>query len=1071
MLLKKVRTAAKARLTIAANRLSRLTSASSREDFVLAQDHFQEKLKLFDEAQEAVEALIVDEENLLKEIEEGESFREEKQSVLAKAMNVKNENSKDSRSSISDDLSVSSTSRVSANLPKLTLPTFSGDLITWQSFYDSFISIIDLRKDLSDIDKFQYLLSSLRDEAKHCLQGLPLTSANYSVAKELLEGRFGRKEKIVQQHIQCLLNVSNRKGLWKLYDEIQVHVRSLANLGVEGDNYGLVLAPIILHQLPSEIRLEWSRKGEGKEGNFAELLDFLYSEIQHRERSQVYDSSKHEVKKPQGKPSAAALVSHQKTGPRCAFCRGEHWSDQCPDIKDLNHEQRFEKIKKMNLCFLCLGSHKANKCSDKRSGKPKVCFYCKGNHHQVLCKKRTPVSSEKSDSPCEIAVSPTLYSKTDHCNTLMQVVKTKIKDTSVNVLFDSGSDRSFISKTCVKSLKLKPVDNECLSFCPFGQSQSGNNELRNVFQIYHNNEPIRLIEIPTICSTMYRAPVPKDIISLFTGKNVQFNEDFVTGREVKIDILIGLDFYWPLILDQKHSCYGLVAQDTVFGWMLSGTYQNEKMSGKITNQNPQVRMLFCQTATEVNTMWDLDSIGIKGKSEIESECSIEEKFMNTFNEAITFGDGRYEVSLPWKSEDHKNMIVNNVRQAEMRLQSLQKRLCRTPELRQAYQQVFVDLEADGIIEEVNLDQLPDNPVFYLPHRPVVREASLSTKVRPVFDASAKGDNGVSLNDCMTIGPKLLPDLFAVLLRFRRWQFGLTADIQKAFLQISLAGPDCDVHRFLLMEQNGSIRHMRFKRVTFGNSASPFILNAVIKYHLAKFSHSEVIDELKANLYVDDWLTGADSQDTLMAMMAESSKILKEGGFFLTKWASNSSQVQQEVQKCLVQHDVAQVQKVLGMTWNTTVDCFNFETKAEKNVVFTKRSLLRLIARQFDPIGLLTPFTIGLKILFQEVWQAHHDWDVALPPEVQTKIQAWVDELEGICQWNIPRRLTKDAWSELSALELFVFCDASEKAYGTCIYLMSSGASGPQMRLVTSKVRVAPLKKISLPRLELLSALL
>ena len=353
----------------------------------------------------------------------------------------------------------------------------------------------------------------------------------------------------------------------------------------------------------------------------------------------------------------------------------------------------------------------------------------------------------------------------------------------------------------------------------------------------------------------------------------------------------------------------------------------------ITNHNPQLNatMMFCQTTTDVCSMWDLDSIGIKGELENESECSMKDRFMDNFNETIIFGEGRYEVRLPWKSEDHKHMLVNNVRQAEVRLQSLHKRLSRTPELRQAYQQVFIDLESDGIIEEVKIDQLPDNPVFYLPHRPVVREASLSTKVRPVFDASAKGDNGVSLNDCMIIGPKLLPDLLAVLLRFRRWQFGLTADIQKAFLQISLATPDCDVHRFLLMEQDGGLRHMRFKRVTFGNSASPFLLNAVIKYHLAKFSDSVVIEELKANLYVDDWLTGADSQDSLMGMMSESRKILKEGGFILTKFASNSSQVQQEVQKSLVQYDVAQVQKVLGMTWNTTVDCFNFETKAEKKI--------------------------------------------------------------------------------------------------------------------------------------------
>lgn len=420
---KKVRTAAKARLTIASNRLSKLTSASSREDFVLAQEHFQEKLKLFDEAQEAVEALIVDEDNLLKEIEEGESFREEKQSALAKAMNVTNENSKDSRSSISDDVSVSSTSHVSANLPKLTLPTFSGDLITWQSFYDSFISIIDLRKDLSDIDKFQYLLSSLKDEAKQCLQGLPLTSANYSVAKELLEGRFGRKEKIVQQHIQCLLNVSNRKGLWKLYDEIQVHVRSLASLGVKGDNYGLVLAPIILHQLPSDIRLEWARRCEGKEGDITALLDLLYAEIQYRESSKYDVNSKIENQKGTNinKPSAAALVSHkgsEKPKPRCVFCKADHWPDQCPDIKNLDYEKRLDKIKDLNLCFLCLGTnHKASHCFKQR-----VCYHCKGPHNQVLCRKL--ISETRETRPIEnndsIDVSSTLYTKTNNGSTIMQ---------------------------------------------------------------------------------------------------------------------------------------------------------------------------------------------------------------------------------------------------------------------------------------------------------------------------------------------------------------------------------------------------------------------------------------------------------------------------------------------------------------------------------------------------------------------------------------------------------------------------------------------------------------------------
>ena len=100
------------------------------------------------------------------------------------------------------------------------------------------------------------------------------------------------KKKIIQQHIQCLLNISGEKNLWKLYDEVQVHVRSLATLRVDGDSNGLVLAPIILHHLPSEVRLEWARQSEGREGELSFLLEFLYSEIQNRERSQITNEVK-----------------------------------------------------------------------------------------------------------------------------------------------------------------------------------------------------------------------------------------------------------------------------------------------------------------------------------------------------------------------------------------------------------------------------------------------------------------------------------------------------------------------------------------------------------------------------------------------------------------------------------------------------------------------------------------------------------------------------------------------------------------------------------------------------------
>ncbi|XP_068232109.1 uncharacterized protein [Palaemon carinicauda] len=184
------------------------------------------------------------------------------------------------------------------------------------------------------------------------------------------------------------------------------------------------------------------------------------------------------------------------------------------------------------------------------------------------------------------------------------------------------------------------------------------------------------------------------------------------------------------------------------------------------------------------------------------------------------------------------------------------------------------------------------PVYYLPHRPVVHESSNSTKVRPVFDASAVGYNGISLNDCLECGHSLNLDLVGVLIRFRRWKVALTADITKAFLQIKVRREDQDVHR-CLWNCDGTVRIRRFVRVPFGNKSSPFLLNATIKTHLKNYPHSKVVNELYNNLYVDDWLSGADSDAEACVKFNEASKIMAEAGMSLSGWNSNSKDLREK----------------------------------------------------------------------------------------------------------------------------------------------------------------------------------
>ena len=139
--------------------------------------------------------------------------------------------------------------------------------------------------------------------------------------------------------------------------------------------------------------------------------------------------------------------------------------------------------------------------------------------------------------------------------------------------------------------------------------------------------------------------------------------------------------------------------------------------------------------------------------------------------------------------------MNNENQARKRLSVLNRKFDQDPNLKLEYDKILASYEQDNVIIEVpDHELLSPYPTFYLPHRPVVKDSG-SSKVRPVFDASATGSNGVSLNDCLDPGPSLLPDLVEILLRFRRWNIALTADIQRAILQISIQCPDQDIHRF------------------------------------------------------------------------------------------------------------------------------------------------------------------------------------------------------------------------------------------------------------------------------------
>ena len=242
-------------------------------------------------------------------------------------------------------------------------------------------------------------------------------------------------------------------------------------------------------------------------------------------------------------------------------------------------------------------------------------------------------------------------------------------------------------------------------------------------------------------------------------------------------------------------------------------------------------------------------------------------------------------------------MQDNFENCVARLSSQLKRLIKDPEILKEYDSIIQDQLQSGIIEQVDCAKRPDvGRVHYLPHHGVVRRDALTTKLRVVFDASSRpSSDSPSLNECLYSGPALTPTIFNVLLRFREKRIALVGDIEKAFLNVGVAEEDRDVLRFLwvdsLEEENPGLMLYRFCRVVFGVNASPFLLNATLKYHISQYEADPgLVQNLLNSFYVDDLVTGERGVEECLSLYQKSKKCLSEGGFNLRKSISNSPEL-------------------------------------------------------------------------------------------------------------------------------------------------------------------------------------
>ena len=181
---------------------------------------------------------------------------------------------------------------------------------------------------------------------------------------------------------------------------------------------------------------------------------------------------------------------------------------------------------------------------------------------------------------------------------------------------------------------------------------------------------------------------------------------------------------------------------------------------------------------QLRAFWELESLGIQPN---------EKSIYDYSSESIKFREGRYTVSLPWKQ--FHPPFPDNYHLSQQRLMGLLKRLRQNPALMQNYDRIIQEQIEKGIVEDAPIAEAKSARLHYLPHHAIVRSDKDTTKLRIVYDASAKTDSNPSLNDCLLVGPKFNQKIIDILMRFRSYQIALTADIEKAFLMISVEEGD------------------------------------------------------------------------------------------------------------------------------------------------------------------------------------------------------------------------------------------------------------------------------------------
>ena len=906
----------------------------------------------------------------------------------------------------------------SVKLPKIELPTFSGNILEWESFRDQFQALVDSCNSLSNVQKLMYLTSHLTGEAADTLKNTQVTAENYQGAWKQLEDRYGNKRLLSRSHILSMLNVppaskQSSSELKRLIDFFQQTVRSLRALGKPIESWDEWFVLLITQKLDDATRIDWetSLVNSLEEPSFQSVIKFLENRQQALQLidNKNPDNNKLKLEYPnqqKGKKSSINVVgtsSKSSKQYKCPSCSGPHSLSSCAKFKSLSLSEKKEQAKKLRVCFNCLfPGHSVTTCRSKGR-----CSFCSAKHHSLIhghsqLNSVSNVVSDNSNAPQannqvqnnentflsnSLNAGSIISTVSSSRVVLLATARVKIyapngKFIVARALLDTGADACLISEWIVQTLNLRK-EKTCVNISGVQGDKITTARAAVNFCIRPHNQENFSLNIPAlVVEKLTNTIPPKKVFSSswphLEGLNLAGPEFHIRAN---VDLLLGVDLCRQLFLNKNiQGPPGTPsAHFTPLGWVLMGSTCNKTVSHELNVTINHVQS-HSQVIDSLCKFWELEECcSTPILSPEDAECEMH--FQKTHSRDAT---GRYVVRLPLKSQTK----LGYSRSIALRLLfASEARMLKNPALSLKYIDFMQEYLGLGHMKESDVNDV-NSSCYYIPHHAVSKSHDSEGKIRVVFNASQKTSNGNSLNSIMLSGPRLQSDLWLILTRWRFFQVVIATDIVKMYRQILVHEDDLHLQKILFrFKQSDPVKEFQLLTVTYGQTAAAFIALRVLQQLANDESHRFPLAAkiIRQNSYVDDFFLGSDSVAEAFELKSQLINILSAGGFSLAKWSSNVLDLCSEENASELEFSDKSEVNVLGVFWNSSSDNFFIRMNLPVNSSnYTKRTILSDVSKLFDPLGWFAPVLVYAKILIQDLWIAAVDSDELVPDSISIK---------------------------------------------------------------------------------------